>query len=387
MLAPSDRVGDANRKRRRPGRSAVAGADRSMTDRTVLSIVGARPQFIKAFPVSGRLRERLSEVLVHTGQHYDFEMSDVFFEELDIPEPDYNLGVGSANHATQTAEMLTRIDEVVEAERPDLVLVYGDTNSTLAGALVAAKRNLPVAHVEAGLRSHNWAMPEEVNRVLTDRCSDLLFVPSERAVETLAAEGISDGVAVTGDVMYDAIVRVRDRAPPPSAVLGDLGYGDGDYVLATVHRQANTDDPERLAAIVEGLASSPRPVVAPLHPRTEEALKRHDLWERATAELDAIEPVGYLEFVGLLDGAERVATDSGGVQKEAFYLDTRCVTLRDETEWVETVESGWNELVGADAGAIRAALRRTDDLPEKPALYGGGRAAERVVDEIVARLR
>lgn len=358
-----------------------------MTDRTVLSIVGARPQFIKAFPVSGRLRERLSEVLVHTGQHYDFEMSDVFFEELDIPEPDYNLGVGSANHATQTAEMLTRIDEVVEAERPDLVLVYGDTNSTLAGALVAAKRNLPVAHVEAGLRSHNWAMPEEVNRVLTDRCSDLLFVPSERAVETLAAEGISDGVAVTGDVMYDAIVRVRDRAPPPSAVLGDLGYGDGDYVLATVHRQANTDDPERLAAIVEGLASSPRPVVAPLHPRTEEALKRHDLWERATAELDAIEPVGYLEFVGLLDGAERVATDSGGVQKEAFYLDTRCVTLRDETEWVETVESGWNELVGADAGAIRAALRRTDDLPEKPALYGGGRAAERVVDEIVARLR
>ncbi|MGM0717377.1 MAG: non-hydrolyzing UDP-N-acetylglucosamine 2-epimerase [Halobacteriota archaeon] len=358
-----------------------------MSDATVLSVVGARPQFIKAFPVSRLLRERLSEVLVHTGQHYDFGMSDVFFEELDIPEPDYNLGVGSANHANQTAEMLSRIDEVVEAERPDLLLVYGDTNSTLAGALVAAKRNVPVAHVEAGLRSDNWAMPEEVNRVLTDRCSALLFVPSERAVETLAAEGITDGVTVTGDVMYDAIVSVRDRAPSASEILDDLGYGDGEYVLATVHRQANTDDRARLASVVNGLASSPRPVVVPLHPRTEDALKRHDLWDRATAELDVIDPVGYLDFVGLLDGAERVATDSGGVQKEAFYLDTRCVTLRDETEWVETVEAGWNELVGADAEAIRAALRRTDDLPGKPSLYGGGRAAERIVDEVVTHLR
>ncbi|OYR38154.1 UDP-N-acetylglucosamine 2-epimerase (non-hydrolyzing) [Halorubrum sp. Ib24] len=358
-----------------------------MSDATVLSVVGARPQFIKAFPVSRLLREHLSEVLVHTGQHYDFGMSDVFFEELDIPEPDYNLGVGSANHANQTAEMLRRIDEVVEAERPDLLLVHGDTNSTLAGALVAAKRNIAVAHVEAGLRSDNWAMPEEVNRVLTDRCSDLLFVPSERAVETLTAEGVIDGVTVTGDVMYDAITRVRDRAPSASTVLDDLGYGDGEYVLATVHRQANTDDPTRLASVVEGLASSPRPVVVPLHPRTEDALKRHDLWERAKTELDVIDPVGYLDFVGLLDGAERVATDSGGVQKEAFYLDTRCVTLRDETEWVETVEAGWNELVGADAEAIRAALRRTEDLPEKPSLYGGGHAAERVVDDIVAHLR
>jgi UDP-N-acetylglucosamine 2-epimerase (non-hydrolysing) len=265
--------------------------------------------------------------------------------------------------------------------------VYGDTNSTLAGALVAAKRSIPVAHVEAGLRSDNWAMPEEVNRVLTDRCSTLLFVPSARAVDALADEGITSGVSVTGDVMYDAITSVRDRAPSASTVLDDLGYGDGEYVLATVHRQANTDDPARLASVVEGLASSPLPVVVPLHPRTENALKRHDLWEVATAELDVIDPVGYLDFVGLLDGAERVATDSGGVQKEAFYLDTRCVTLRDETEWTETVEAGWNELVGADPDAIRAALRRTDDLPEKPTLYGGGRAAERVVGEIVAHLQ
>jgi UDP-N-acetylglucosamine 2-epimerase (non-hydrolysing) len=354
-----------------------------MTGTTVLSVVGARPQFVKAFPVSRLLRESFSEVLVHTGQHYDFGMSDVFFEELDIPEPDYNLGVGSANHANQTAEMLRTLDEVVETEQPDMLLVYGDTNSTLAGALVAAKRDIPVGHVEAGLRSNNWSMPEEVNRVLTDRCSSLLFVPSDRAVETLAAEGITDDVVVTGDVMYDAITHVRDRAAAESTILDDLGVSEGEYVLATVHRQANTDDPERLAAVVEGLSSSPLPVVLPAHPRTKEALEEHGLWERATDELHIVDPVGYVDFVRLLDGAERVATDSGGVQKEAFYLDTRCVTMRDETEWVETVESGWNELVGADSDAIRTALRRTDDLPEKPSLYGGGHAAERVVDAIV----
>lgn len=358
-----------------------------MSESKVLSVIGARPQFIKAFPVSHLLREQLSEVLVHTGQHYDFGMSDVFFKELDIPEPDYNLGVGSANHANQTAEMLRHLDVVVGTERPDLVLVYGDTNSTLAGALVAAKRNIPVGHVEAGLRSNNWSMPEEVNRVLTDRCSDLLFVPSSRAVETLADEGITEGVTVTGDVMYDAITHVRDRAASESTILDDLGLGHDEYVLATVHRQVNTDDPERLRSLVEGLASSPRPVVIALHPRTEEALKRHDLWELATAELKVIDPVGYVDFVKLLDGAERVATDSGGVQKEAFYLDTRCVTLRDETEWTETVEAGWNELVGADSEAIRTALRRTDDLPERESLYGGGHAAERVVERVVEFLQ
>lgn len=359
-----------------------------MSEPTVLSVVGARPQFVKAFPVSRLLRERAREVLVHTGQHYDFGMSDVFFEELDIPEPEYNLGVGSANHAVQTAAMLREIDAVVESEEPDLVLVYGDTNSTLAGALVAAKRGVPVGHVEAGLRSGNWSMPEEVNRVLTDRCSDLLFVPSERAVGTLAEEGITDGVTVTGDVMYDAVLRVRDRAVTESTVLRDLDIDAGQegYVLATVHRQANTDDPERLAAIVEGLASSPRRVVVPLHPRTENALERHDLLERATDALTLTDPVGYVDFVALLAGAERVATDSGGVQKEAFYLDTRCITLRDETEWTETVEVGWNELVGAEPEAIRRALRRTDELPEKPSLYGGGNAAERMVDGVAAFL-
>jgi UDP-N-acetylglucosamine 2-epimerase (non-hydrolysing) len=357
-----------------------------MSDATVLSVVGARPQFVKAFPVSRLLRDRCSEILVHTGQHYDFGMSEVFFEELNLPDPEYNLGVGSASHAKQTAGMMRRLDAVVAGEEPDLALVYGDTNSTLAGALVAAKRGVPVGHVEAGLRSGDWSMPEEVNRVLTDRCSDLLFVPSSRAVETLADEGITTGVTVTGDVMYDAVTTVRDRAVAESTILDEIGVAPGEYVLATVHRQANTDDPDRLECIVDGLADAPRPVVLPIHPRTRAALERYGLWTRAERGLTVVDPVGYLDFVRLVDGAERVATDSGGVQKEAFYLDTRCVTLRDETEWVETVESGWNELVGADADAIRAALRRTGDLPPKPSLYGDGRAAERIVDAVVDAL-
>ena len=344
----------------------------------VLSVVGARPQFIKAFPVSNALARDHEEVLVHTGQHYDEELSDVFFEELAIPEPDYNLGVGSAPHAEQTAEMMTALDEVVERESPDVVLVYGDTNSTLAGALVASKREPTLAHVEAGLRSHNWEMPEEVNRVLTDHASDLLFVPSERAAGTLRAEGIDDGIAVTGDVMYDAVLRVRDGAAACSSILDTLGLREEAYVLATVHRAANTDSPERLASILDGLASARLPVVLPVHPRTERALREYGLWETANERLRLVDPVGYLDFVRLLDGAERVATDSGGVQKEALYLDTRCVTLRDETEWVETVECGWNVLVGADERAIRSALRVTAELPEKPPLYGDGRAAERL---------
>ncbi|WP_396613395.1 non-hydrolyzing UDP-N-acetylglucosamine 2-epimerase (plasmid) [Haloferax sp. S1W] len=357
-----------------------------MPTQTVLSVVGARPQFIKAFPVSRLLRERCSEVLVHTGQHYDFGMSDVFFDELDIPTPEYNLGVGSASHAEQTAEMMRKLDEVVVAENPDLVLVYGDTNSTLAATLVAVKRTIPIAHVEAGLRSGDWSMPEEVNRVLTDHCSSLLFVPSDLAVKTLANEGITAGVVVTGDVMYDAITLVRDRARDESTILDEAGVEPGEYILATVHRQANTDDPARLERIVRGFVDAPLPVVFTVHPRTEAALKRNGLWELTTRELIVLEPLGYLDFVRLVDDADRVATDSGGVQKEAFYLDTRCVTLREETEWVETIESGWNELVGTDTDAIRTALRRTDELPPKPSLYGDGDAARRIVDAVVNAL-
>ncbi|WP_411969026.1 non-hydrolyzing UDP-N-acetylglucosamine 2-epimerase [Haloferax sp. YSSS75] len=357
-----------------------------MTRLKVLSVVGARPQFIKAFPVSKALRREHDEVLVHTGQHYDESLSGVFFDELDIPKPDYNLGVGSGGHAAQTAEMMQRLDTVIADEAPDVVLVYGDTNSTLAAALVTSKREPRLAHVEAGLRSHNWEMPEEVNRVLTDHCSDLLFAPSESAASTLEAEGIHDGVYVTGDVQYDAILAVRGAARERSTVLEEMGLRDGEYVLATVHRAGNTDDPARLEAIMTGLGDADRPVVFPVHPRTENALKAADLWTRVAEDenIVLVDPVGYLDFVRLLDGAERVATDSGGVQKEAFYLDKRCVTLRDETEWVETVDSGWNTLVGADTDAIRTALQSTDSLPDKPSLYGDGTAAQRIVEVLSA---
>ncbi|WP_416841513.1 non-hydrolyzing UDP-N-acetylglucosamine 2-epimerase [Haloferax sp. DFSO52] len=353
-----------------------------MTRLKVLSVVGARPQFIKAFPVSAALRREHDEVLVHTGQHYDESMSGVFFDELDIPKPDYNLGVGSGTHAVQTAEMMQRLDTVIADEAPDIVLVYGDTNSTLAAALVASKRDPRVAHVEAGLRSHNWEMPEEVNRVLTDHCSDLLFAPSESAASTLESEGIHGGVYVTGDVQYDAILAVRQPAREYSTILDDLDLQDDEYVLATVHRAGNTDDHTKLEAIMAGLADAGRPVVFPVHPRTENALQAAGLWSQVADDENIllVEPVGYLDFVRLLDGAERVATDSGGVQKEAFYLDKRCVTLRDETEWVETVDAGWNTLVGADTDAIRTALQSTESLPEKPSLYGDGTAAERIVD-------
>ncbi len=345
----------------------------------IVSVVGARPQFVKAFPVSDALRDEHEEVLIHTGQHYDDEMSDVFFEELPIPEPDVNLGVGSQTHAKQTAAMLEGLDDIVSECTPDVVLVYGDTNSTLAGALVGAKRDVVVAHVEAGLRSYNRDMPEEINRVLTDHCSDVLFVPSESAVETLANEGITRGVYNTGDVMYDSLLAVRERARECSSIVDDLDLTEGKYVLATVHRAANTDNPDRLEAILAGLSNAPAPVVFPAHPRTVEALESRSFDRTLPSNVELIDPVGYLDFVRLLDGAERVATDSGGIQKEAFYLETPCVTLRDETEWTETVACGWNDLVGADQTAIKRALTRefepsTDETP-----YGDGNAAARIV--------
>lgn len=345
----------------------------------VLSVVGARPQFIKAFPVSNVLENSHEEVLVHTGQHYDKEMSDVFFEELPIPEPDVDLGVGSAVHAEQTAAMLSGIDGVLNEYVPDVVLVYGDTNSTLAGALAGAKRDVTVAHVEAGLRSYNRAMPEEINRVLTDHCSDLLFAPSERAAETLAKENITKGVHKTGDVMYDALLTVRDHAREQSSILEDFGYDDGEYILATVHRASNTDDPDRLRAILEGLAAAPSPVIFPAHPRTVDALDRYGLSDGLPDRIHLVDPVGYLDFVRLVDGAEQIATDSGGVQKEAFYLDTPCVTLREETEWTETVACGWNILAGTDPDAISRHLRRPFDTASKPQPYGDGRSAHNIV--------
>jgi UDP-GlcNAc3NAcA epimerase len=351
----------------------------------VCSIVGARPQFIKAAVVSQELRDVGEEVLVHTGQHYDEELSDVFFEELNIPTPDFNLGIESDTHGRQTAQMIEAIEPVVEETDPDVLLLYGDTNSTLAGAIVGSKCDMLVAHVEAGLRSHNRDMPEEINRVLTDHASDLLFTPSESAVETLRSEGITSGVYWTGDVMYDSILAVRDDVEERSSILQELGLSAGEFVLATVHRQENTDRQPNLEAIVDGLWSASLPVVFPVHPRTVDRLQTYGLWERTTDEFEVIDPLGYLDFVRLLDTAARVVTDSGGVQKEAFFLETPCVTLREETEWTETVDCGWNELVGADEARIRDALQ-DGQIPEAtPNPYGDGKASRRIAEQLRER--
>lgn len=341
----------------------------------VVTIVGARPQFIKAAAVSRVLRLRHREVLVHTGQHYDANMSAVFFDELGIPPPDVNLAVGSASHGAQTGAMLAKIEEVLLAERPDRVLVYGDTNSTLAGALAAAKLHIPVAHVEAGLRSFNRAMPEEINRVLTDHVSDLLLCPSETAVENLAREGITRGVTLIGDVMADALRMAAERAD--NSVLESSGVQPGGYALATVHRAENTDDPLRLQGILTGLTLLEMPVIFPAHPRARRAIAA--LGWTPPAHVRLIEPVGYLGMVALMRGARVILTDSGGVQKEAYWLGIPCVTLRDETEWVETVTHGWNTLVGADPARIVAAARQPPPATLRPPLYGDGHAAERCV--------
>jgi UDP-N-acetylglucosamine 2-epimerase (non-hydrolysing) len=345
----------------------------------VVTIIGARPQFVKAFAVSRVLRESHDEVLVHTGQHYDEELSDVFFEELGLPKPDYNLGVGSGSHGHQTAAMLSGIEEIVESESPDAVLLYGDTNSTLAGAIAAAKMDPLVAHVEAGLRSYNREMPEETNRILTDHASDLLFAPSQSAVQTLHKEGITKGVHFVGDVMYDTILWARDIAREESDIMNRIDIKDRQFVLATVHRAGNTDDETNLRRIIDGLASVPSPVVLPLHPRTETRLREYGLLDKIKEKLIVIDPVGYLDFVRLLDKSQKVATDSGGVQKEAFYLDTPCVTMRDETEWTETVESGWNSLVAIDREKITRAIKAATSPNNKPEPYGTGTASQKIV--------
>jgi len=345
----------------------------------VVSIVGARPQFIKAAPVSRALQPMVREVLVHTGQHYDREMSELFFEELSIPEPEYNLGVGSGPHGWQTGQMLIRIEEVLLAERPDWVLVYGDTNSTLAGALAAVKLQLPVAHVEAGLRSFNRTMPEEHNRVLTDHVADLLFCPTQTAVDNLLREGITQGVHLVGDVMYDAVIHNAALAEARSDLLARLGLKPGSYALATVHRPVNTDDPLRLQSILEALAEIEMSVLFPVHPRTRQCMDRLDLSFVSKMEsLNFIDPVGYLDMLLLEKHARLILTDSGGVQKEAYFFSVPCLTLREETEWVETVEAGWNRLVGADPVAIAQGAREFRPTGSPPPLFGDGHAAERI---------
>ena len=322
----------------------------------IVTIVGARPQFIKAAAVSRVLRQDVREVLVHTGQHYDGNMSQVFFDELEIPRPDYNLGIGSGGHGVQTGAMLAGIEEILLKEKPDRVLVYGDTNSTLAGALAAAKLHIPVAHVEAGLRSFNRRMPEEINRVLTDHVADLLFCPSTTAVKNLAAEGVRSGVHLTGDVMYEALMHAVALSQEKSDILKRLGVAPGEYALATIHRAENTDDPERLARLMAALqeVSCKMPVIFPVHPRTRGKLGPL----AADGDLRLLDPQGYLDMVRLEAGAAVILTDSGGIQKEAYWLRVPCVTLRDETEWVETVAQGWNVLAGAYRDMILRAVQQ-----------------------------
>lgn len=356
-------------------------------------MIGARPQFIKAAAVSRQISETpgFEEILVHTGQHYDANMSDVFFEELEIPRPAHHLGIAGVGHGAMTGRMLEAIEALMLEVRPDVVMVYGDTNSTLAGALAAAKLHIPIAHVEAGLRSFNKRMPEEINRILTDQCSDLLLTPTATATQNLLREGVQNArIVECGDVMFDAALHFGRKADAGQAGPSRFGLMPGQYVLATVHRQENTDDPIRLTAILDGLAAVARDlkVVFPLHPRTRARIAAADIADRLEA-LHILEPVGYLDMVALEKHAAVVATDSGGVQKEAFFYEVPCITLRDETEWVELVESGWNRLIiPNDAEAIHQAIlqargRRGLDITP----YGSGMASDIIVESLERTLR
>ncbi|WBY63652.1 MAG: UDP-2,3-diacetamido-2,3-dideoxy-D-glucuronate 2-epimerase [Thermocaproicibacter melissae] len=349
----------------------------------ILTVVGARPQFIKASVVSRALSRVADEVIVHTGQHYDKNMSDVFFEELNIPKPAYNLGVGSGSHGKQTGEMLMKIEEVIFTEKPDIMLVYGDTNSTLAGALAASKLHLPVAHVEAGLRSYNMRMPEEQNRVLTDHISTWLFCPTQTAVDNLKKENITAGVDKTGDVMLDSVLHFLALArsnPKKTAIYGQLGIAPKQYRLATLHRAETTDGGlDAIVRIFDAFEQLPQPVVIPIHPRTrplaEEAIKK-----RGYRNIQLIDPVGYLEMLLLTSGASQVLTDSGGLQKEAWFMEVPCVTLRSETEWVETLEGGWNVLAKLETDDIyRKATQTVPDPSAREKMpFGDGKASEHI---------
>jgi len=372
----------------------------------ITTIVGARPQFIKAAAISRAIqafnqKKQIQEILVHTGQHYDYLMDRVFFEELDLPQPHYHLGAGSGSHGKQTGIMLERIESVLQKEKPGIVLVYGDTNSTLAGALAAAKLNIPVAHVEAGLRSYNRRMPEEMNRVLTDHLSTFLFCPTAQAVQNLLKEGIRDGkgkiVKNVGDVMYDSILYYSKIAEIKSIILKDLGLLTlntqnsklitHNYYLATLHRAENTDDPTKLKSILKALNQIGKkiPVILPLHPRTKKVMKTYNL-SLDNHRVKLIEPVSYLNMLTLEKHARALLTDSGGVQKEAYWLGVPCITLRDDTEWVETVKSGWNVLVGAGTGTILKGLKSLERRrPSRRGmdLFGDGTAGEKILHVII----
>jgi UDP-GlcNAc3NAcA epimerase len=349
----------------------------------ILTVIGNRPQFIKAAAVSPALRERNQELLIHTGQHYDDDLSAVFFAELGLPAPDRELGISLGSNSSQTARMLSALEPVISEEAPDAVLVYGDTNSTLAGALAAAQAGVPLAHVEAGMRSFDRSMPEELNRVLTDHAGSLLLCSSEVAVENLRREGVSGTVELVGDVMVDVALKIQPRARDRTDLLAARGATPGEYVLATAHRAGNVDDPGRLAMLVELLLALPLPVVLALHPRTRSRLAAGGLLDELERSDHVVvtPPLGYIELTALLCNARAVVTDSGGLQKEAYLAGVPCITLRPSTEWTETVEHGWNTLVDLDLAAAVRALERDPPL-DRPPLYGDGCAGERVVSAL-----
>jgi len=360
----------------------------------IVTVVGARPQLIKAATVSRAIAEHnqknsmpvIEEIFVHTGQHYDDNMSSIFLKELDIPELKYNLNIGSASHGRQTGQMLMAVEEVLLKEKPDWVLVYGDTNSTLAGALAAAKLHFRIAHVEAGLRSYNRLMPEEINRLVSDQLSTLLFCPSKTAVDNLIAEGITKGVSITGDVMASALQYAVAKASSCSGILADHGLQPQGYFLATVHRAENTDDPVHLRHIMTALSELAEqvPVILPLHPRTRKVLEENfPSFLTPHPSFRLINPVGYLDFIALERSARFLVTDSGGIQKEAYWLKVPCITMRDETEWVETVESGWNVLTGAYRDRIVEAIRTFNPPLEHPPLYGDDKSAGRCLNALL----
>jgi UDP-GlcNAc3NAcA epimerase len=349
----------------------------------ILTIIGARPQFVKAAVVSRELAKskNIQEILVHTGQHFDKNMSDIFFEEMEIPTPHYNLNINGLSHGAMTGQMLEGIEKVCMQEKPDFVMVYGDTNSTIAGALAAKKMGIGVIHIEAGLRSFNMSMPEEINRILTDRISDILFCPTDTAIENLKHDGIENGkisVIKNGDVMQDAALYYAKKSSEKSTVLTQLHLKNNGFVLATIHRQENTDNPERLNNIIHALnqISEEMPVVVPMHPRTRKIIERDQL----SISFKMIDPIGYFDMLELLKHCRLVLTDSGGLQKEAYFFDKYCVTLRDETEWVELIQNGFNQLAGADMQSILNAFQQYVSKPfnKHIDLYGGGKASENI---------
>jgi len=344
----------------------------------IVSIVGARPQFIKCAPVSKEMRKNNHEILVHTGQHYDYELSKVFFDQLGIPKPSYSLGVGSASHGKQTGMMLLEIEKVLLKEKPDFVLVYGDTNSTLAGALAAVKLHITIGHVESGLRSFDRTMPEEINRVLTDHASDLLFVPTKTAIKNLKNEGISKNVFLVGDVMYD-VLKQNIAIAARSQILEILAIKPKDYLLATIHRPSNTDNLKNLSQILEAFSSVNKQIIFPVHPRTEHLIKKHGLQKKIGKNIKIMKSASYFDFLWLEKNANKILTDSGGIQKESYLLKVPCITLRDNTEWVETIEDGWNVLVGKNKEKILDAIHNFNPTGKQRDLFGTGDASTKIV--------